>query len=72
MSPSDGDLAARTHGHGGVLFNWPIEHARSLGCAQLHLDRGIQRFAAHRLYLHKRMNIVAQHFSPTLRDHVDS
>lgn len=55
--------ACRSLGHGGRLFDWLVNHARELGCHQLHLDSGVQRFGAHRFYLHKRMDITSHHFS---------
>jgi len=53
----------RSSGYGGQLFDWIVEHARANGCDQLHLDSGVQRFAAHRFYLCRRMEISAHHFS---------
>jgi len=58
--------AHRSQGHGGQLFDWLVAHARDQGCTQLHLDSGVQRFAAHRFYLAKRMDITAHHFVLTL------
>ena len=52
----------RSKGYGGQLFDWLVEYARSEGCDQFHLDSGVQRFAAHRFYLTKRMSIEAHHF----------
>ena len=52
----------RSKGYGGALIDWLIEHARKQGCDQFHLDSGVQRFAAHRFYLLKRMEIEAHHF----------
>ncbi len=57
---SDSD---RSRGYGGQLFDWLVDHARANGCEQLHLDSGVQRFAAHRFYLRKRMEISSHHFS---------
>jgi GNAT superfamily N-acetyltransferase len=54
---------ARSLGHGGRLFDWLVEHARSQGCAELHLDSGVQRFGAHRFYLDQRMEITSHHFA---------
>ncbi len=53
---------ARSRGHGAALLTWIGARAREAGCAQLHLDSGVQRFAAHRFYLTQRMDIVAHHF----------
>jgi len=52
----------RSHGYGGVLFDWLVAYARAAGCAEFHLDSGVQRFDAHRFYLKKRMAIEAHHF----------
>ncbi|MCI0491120.1 MAG: GNAT family N-acetyltransferase [Blastocatellia bacterium] len=61
---TDGD--ERSKGYGDSLFDWLVEHAKSLGCEQLHLDSGVQRFDAHRFYFRKRMKIDAYHFSVKL------
>jgi hypothetical protein len=39
-----------------------VAEARAAGCGELHLDSGVQRFAAHRFYLRERMEIMAHHF----------
>lgn len=57
----------RSKGYGGELFDWLVEHARSEGCDQFHLDSGVQRFAAHRFYLNRRMFIEAHHFGLKLK-----
>jgi GNAT superfamily N-acetyltransferase len=57
------DAEARSLGHGGALFDWLVAQARAAGCAKLELDSGVQRFAAHRFYLTKRMIISSHHFS---------
>ena len=56
----DGD---RSKGHGGELFDWIVEYARSLNCDHVRLLSGVQRFDAHRFYLRKRMNIEAHYFN---------
>lgn len=58
--------AFRRAGHAGRLMQWLEEEARRLGCEQLHLDSGVQRFDAHRLYLNQRMLIIAHHFGRVL------
>ncbi len=58
---------ARSKGYGGQLFDWLVEYARGEGCDQFHLDSGVQRFAAHRFYLAKRMSIEAHHFGLKLK-----
>ncbi|HEX8147698.1 MAG TPA: GNAT family N-acetyltransferase [Pyrinomonadaceae bacterium] len=57
----------RSKGYGGQLFDWLVEYARAEGCDQFHLDSGVQRFAAHRFYLAKRMFIEAHHFGLKLK-----
>ncbi len=57
------DEAARSSGYGGALFDWLVAEARAAGCERLELDSGVQRFAAHRFYLTKRMTISSHHFS---------
>ncbi len=56
----------RRQGHGERLMQWLDEEARRLGCDQLHLDSGVQRHDAHRLYLNQRMQITAHHFGRVL------
>ncbi len=53
----------RSQGSGTLLFNWLVDYARSNNCQQLTLDSGVQRFAAHRFYLHHRMEITSHHFT---------
>ena len=57
----------RSKGYGGALFDWLVEYARRNDCDQFHLDSNVQRFAAHRFYLVKRMNIEAHHFGLKLK-----
>ena len=52
----------RSLGFGAQLFDWLMNEARAHGCAELHLDSGVQRFDAHRFYLAKRMKISSHHF----------
>jgi GNAT superfamily N-acetyltransferase len=62
-----GTLAAfRKKGHAALLMHWLLEEAQRLGCAQFHLDSGVQRHDAHRLYLNQRMHISAYHFARSL------
>ena len=60
----DGD---RSKGYGGALFDLLVEYAKEHDCEQFHLDSGVQRFAAHRFYLHKRMIIECHHFTLKLQ-----
>ncbi len=59
--------SGRSSGFGGALLDWLFEHARQRGCDQVHLDSGVQRFAAHRFYLKHRMEITSHHFAIRLR-----
>ena len=61
----------RATGCGSRLFDWLIEHARQGECDQFHLDSGVQRFGAHRFYLHKGMDINCHHFALTLSPRSD-
>ncbi|MDT5156397.1 MAG: hypothetical protein QOH51_754 [Acidobacteriota bacterium] len=58
----------RSKGYGGDLFDWLVRYAKEEGCDQFHLDSGVQRFAAHRFYLNKRMAIECHHFGLKLKD----
>ena len=58
----------RSQGNGRLLFDWLCTHARSRGCEQLHLDSGVQRFAAHRFYMKRRMRILGYHFQLSLSE----
>ena len=57
----------RSKGYGGALFDWLIEYAKGEDCDEFHLDSGVQRFAAHRFYLTKRMAIECHHFGLKLK-----
>jgi GNAT superfamily N-acetyltransferase len=52
----------RSRGFGAALFDWLVEHAKENGCGYLTLDSGVQRFAAHRFYLNRGMEISSHHF----------
>jgi GNAT superfamily N-acetyltransferase len=60
------DLVTRAEDQGrgwaSQLFDWLVAEAARAGCANLHLDSGVQRFPAHRFYLHKGMNLTCHHF----------
>jgi GNAT superfamily N-acetyltransferase len=55
--------AARGQGHGSRLMAWLLEEARRRECDELHLDSGLQRFSAHRLYHSRRLEITCHHFA---------
>ncbi len=57
---------ARTQGYGGKLMDSLMQTARDLSCDQFHLDSGMQRHDAHRLYLNHGLQINAHHFSALL------
>jgi len=54
--------ADRSRGFGAALFDWLVEYAKKQGCERLTLDSGVQRFAAHRFYLNRGMDITSHHF----------
>jgi GNAT superfamily N-acetyltransferase len=58
--------AHRGRGLGTALLAWAEAEARRLGCEELHLDSGVQRFPAHRLYLKFGFDISAHHFGKVL------
>ncbi|HUM95834.1 MAG TPA: GNAT family N-acetyltransferase [Candidatus Competibacter sp.] len=60
--------AFRKHGYGGKLLDWLLEKAQESGCAQFHLDSGVQRHDAHRLYLGRKLQISSHHFSKEFGD----
>jgi ribosomal protein S18 acetylase RimI-like enzyme len=57
------DENLRSQGHGQQLFDWVAHYGQQQTCTQLHLDSGVQRFAAHRFYHRQGMSIVSHHFS---------
>lgn len=60
------DGESRSLGHGATLLAWLEREARTLGCAQLHLDSGVQRHRAHAFYFRHRLAITAYHFAANL------
>ena len=60
------DEAVRSQGVGTALLEFLAEAARENGCAELHLDSGVQRFGAHPFYLANRMDITSHHFGMKL------
>jgi GNAT superfamily N-acetyltransferase len=56
------DENTRSHGHGSQLLEWLVEEAKEKGCAELHLDSGVQREYAHRFYFREGLTINAYHF----------
>ena len=58
--------SARKQGLGGQLLDYLIQQAREAGCQQFHLDSGVHRHDAHRLYLGRKLQISSHHFSLVL------
>ena len=56
------DDAHRSQGHGEALIEFLKAHALEQGCVLLHLDSGVQRFAAHKFYMRKGFYISSYHF----------
>ncbi|MEM9896235.1 MAG: GNAT family N-acetyltransferase [Bacteroidota bacterium] len=54
---------SRSTGVGAQLLSWLKEYAISEKCEQMHLDSGVQRFAAHKFYLDNGFSIASHHFS---------
>ncbi|NMP33313.1 GNAT family N-acetyltransferase [Thalassotalea sp. M1531] len=59
------DEHARGTGVGSIMLDWLKRYAIDNDCQQIHLDSGVQRFAAHRFYLNAGFNIASHHFSNT-------
>ncbi len=58
--------AFRKRGFGGELLDWLLEKAKELSCDQFHLDSGVNRHDAHRLYSSRKLQISSHHFSKEL------
>ncbi len=56
------ELSERSRGYGSALFDWLLEHSKSLNCVSVQLDSGVQRGDAHRFYFGKGMKISSYHF----------
>ena len=55
--------ASRKLGYGGKLLDWLMAKAQELSCKQFHLDSGVHRHDAHRLYLSRKLQLSSHHFS---------
>ena len=53
----------RSSGVGEFLLSWIKDYALEIGCEQIHLDSGVQRFPAHKFYLREGFHIASHHFS---------
>lgn len=60
------DKDTRSKGIGFAMLNWLEKHAKTMNCAQIHLDSGVQRFQAHKFYLRSGFVISSHHFAKTL------
>jgi GNAT superfamily N-acetyltransferase len=56
------DERYRSKGHGKELMEWLKAEAKTEGCAELHLDSGVQREHTHRFYFRERFTINCYHF----------
>lgn len=56
----------RSQGYGARLLVWLRAYALEAGCAQLHLDSGMQRVDAHRFYEREGLIKAGFHFSEIL------
>ena len=60
------DENKRSKHYGDKIIDWLMDLAKEKGCAQFHLDSGVQRFSAHRFYFRKRLTISCYHFDVEL------
>jgi GNAT superfamily N-acetyltransferase len=60
------DERVRSRGHGRALLDWLKSEARANGCAELHLDSGVQRASAHRFYFREGLSVNCFHFRCSL------
>lgn len=56
------DPRFRSHGCGRALMDWLKGEAKAHGCAELHLDSGVQRERTHRFYFREGLAINSYHF----------
>ena len=57
------DENTRSMGAGKAIIDFLKEHARGLGCSELHLDSGMQRKDAHRFYDREGFERTGYHFA---------
>lgn len=57
----------RSKGHGATLLAWLRDEAIREGCAELHLDSGVQRKDAHRFYDREGLTFTGRHYAVKLR-----
>jgi GNAT superfamily N-acetyltransferase len=56
----------RSKGYGKVLMDWLKAEAKAQGCAELHLDSGVQREQTHRFYFREGLTSDCHHFHMAL------
>jgi GNAT superfamily N-acetyltransferase len=61
------DEAARSQGHGEVMLQALVQHARKAGCSTFSLDSGTHRTEAHGFYFRHSLRISAFHFQLSLQ-----
>lgn len=57
------DEKSRSSGAGHHLISWMKDYAKEMGCKQIHLDSGVNRFLAHKFYLREGFHIASHHFA---------
>lgn len=58
--------AQRSRGHGQAMLAWLRAYALREGCAELHLDSGMQRKDAHRFYEREGIPATGLHFAEVI------
>ncbi|MEN9847860.1 MAG: hypothetical protein RL368_600 [Pseudomonadota bacterium] len=53
---------ARSQNFGTIMMQGLIALAKQEACQAVHLDSGVQRYAAHKFYLNQNMKINCHHF----------
>jgi GNAT superfamily N-acetyltransferase len=64
--------ARRSRGLGKRLLSWLYAQAREQGCAELHLDSGLQRKGAHRFYEREGVEVIGLPFRSFIESGVKS
>lgn len=59
--------AHRSKGYGAKVLDFIIEYCKREKCVSIHLDSGVQRFAAHRFYLRYGFDITSHHFAMKIK-----
>ena len=59
--------STRRRGHGALMLAWLAEQATASGCAELHLDSGVQRTEAHLFYEKLGLRFASKHYSMRLK-----